>query len=261
MASCSMVRNAGVRGRALSVVMDSTNAAMSAREHHDCDDIGGVELQDDDGDGRTLESHLSQRHARDERMAPIGGAGRGTELTLAASADLGCLRVNWGMAEPMRWCRKSGCRLLLLRKRSAPNMSEYCYMLCDVGVPVKRCASDRYSRGWYLGSIHEMPAKRPMDRCPITDPALDVGDIDAVIWRGECLSAMPEDEPSSWCLDTLPNNTTDARDPEERHLSAAAHAALRCICMQVHLRVTEEGNVRRSHARTERRVPGPLRLR
>ncbi|RNC34784.1 surface protease GP63, partial [Trypanosoma cruzi] len=133
------------------------------------------------------------------------------------------------------------------------------YMLCEVGVPVKRCASDRYSRGWYLGSIHEMPAKRPMDRCPITDPALDVGDIDAVIWRGECLSAMPGDKPSSWCLDTLPNNTTDARDPEERHLSAAAHAALRCLGMQVHLRVTEEGNVRRSHARTERRVPGPLR--
>ncbi|RNC38830.1 putative surface protease GP63 [Trypanosoma cruzi] len=156
MASRSMVRNAGVRGRALSVVMDSTNAAMSAREHHDCDDIGGVELQDDDGDGRTLESHLSQRHARDERMAPIGGAGRGTELTLAASADLGCMRVNWGMAEPTHWCRKSGCRpLLLQRKRSAPSVSEYCYMLCDVGVPVKRCASDRYFRGWYLGRIHE----------------------------------------------------------------------------------------------------------
>ncbi|KAF5215948.1 Leishmanolysin [Trypanosoma cruzi] len=186
MASRSMVRNAiGVRGGALSVVVDSTNAAMSAREHQDCDDIDGVELQDDDGDGRTLESHLSQRHARDERIAPIGGAGYCTELTLAASADLGCLRVNGEMAEPTRCCSKSGCRLLLLqRKRSAPNMSEYCYMVCDVGVPVKRCASDRYSRGWYLGSIHEMSAKRSMGRCPITDPALDVRNIEGVIWEG-----------------------------------------------------------------------------
>ncbi|ESS55762.1 surface protease GP63 [Trypanosoma cruzi Dm28c] len=230
MADLSMVRNViGVRGRALSVVVDSTSAAMVAREHHDCDDIGGVELQDDDGDGRTLESHLPRRHARDERMAPIGGAGDHTELTLAAFAELGCMRVNWGMAEPMRWCRKSGCRLLQLQsKRSAPNMSEYCYMLCDVGVPAKRCASDRYSRGWYLRSVHERSAKQPMGRCPITDPAPDLRDADAVIWRGECLFAMPGDEPSSWCLDTLPNNTTDARDPEETYLSAAMHAALRC---------------------------------
>ncbi|RNC40271.1 surface protease GP63, partial [Trypanosoma cruzi] len=50
-------------------------------------------------------------------------------------------------------------------------------------------------------------------------------------------------EPSSWRLDTLLNNTTDARYPEETHLSAAMHAALRCLGMQVHLEVTEEGNV------------------
>ncbi|RNC54714.1 putative surface protease GP63 [Trypanosoma cruzi] len=117
LAGRSMVRNAiGVRGRALSVVVDSTNAAMAASEHQDCDEIDGVELQDDDGDGRMLESHWSRRHARDEWIAPIV------------------------------------CELLQ-RKCSALNMSEYRHMLCDVGVPVKRCASDRYSRGrgWYLG--------------------------------------------------------------------------------------------------------------
>ncbi|RNC33805.1 surface protease GP63, partial [Trypanosoma cruzi] len=260
MASRSMVRNAiGVRGRALSVVVNSTNAAMAARKHHDCDDIYGMGLQDQNGDGSTLESHCSQRHAKDELMAPIGGAGDHTELTLAAPAELGYMRMKWGMAEPMRWCRKSGCRLLLLQsKRSAPNVSEYCYMLCDVGVPVKRCASDRYSRGWYLGSIHERSAKHSKDRCHITDPALDVRDIEAVIWGGEYLSAMPGDRPSLWSLDTLPTNTTDARDPEETYLSAAMHAALRCLVMQVRLRVTEEGNVRWSHARTERRLRGPL---
>ncbi|EAN97288.1 hypothetical protein Tc00.1047053509753.202 [Trypanosoma cruzi] len=76
MASRSTVRHvAGVRGRALSVVVHSATSAMSAGEHHDCDDIDGMELQDDDGSGRTLESHWSWRHARDEWMAPIGGAG------------------------------------------------------------------------------------------------------------------------------------------------------------------------------------------
>ncbi|EAN90985.1 surface protease GP63 [Trypanosoma cruzi] len=96
LAGRSMVRHVvGVRVRALLVVVHSTNAAMSAREHHDCDDIDGMELQDGDGDGRTLESHWSRRHASDEWIAPIGGAGDCTELTLAASAYLGCFIVNW----------------------------------------------------------------------------------------------------------------------------------------------------------------------
>ncbi|RNC51258.1 surface protease GP63, partial [Trypanosoma cruzi] len=83
MAGRGMVRNAAcVRGGALSVVVHSTTAAMAAREHHDCDDVDGVEQQDDDGDGRTLESHRSWRHARDEWMAAIGGAGDCAELTL-----------------------------------------------------------------------------------------------------------------------------------------------------------------------------------
>ncbi|RNC51803.1 surface protease GP63 [Trypanosoma cruzi] len=69
---------------------------------------------------------------------------------------------------------------------------------------------------------------------------------------------MPGDEPSSWCLDTLPTSTTDARDPEETYLSAAAHAALRYLGMQVHLELAERGNVRWFHARTERRLRGPL---
>ncbi|RNF00796.1 surface protease GP63 [Trypanosoma cruzi] len=103
-------------------------------------------------------------------------------------------------------------------------MSEYPHMLCVLGVSVKRCASDWYSSGRCLGSIHEMSAKRPMDSCPITYPALDVRDIEAVIWRGEYLSAVPGDEPSSWCPDTPPNNTTDARDPEETHTSRCCHA-------------------------------------
>ncbi|RNF08001.1 surface protease GP63 [Trypanosoma cruzi] len=83
-----------------------------------------------------------------------------------------------------------------------------------------------------------------MDSCPIIGPALDVRNAAAVIWMGEYLSAVPGDEPSSWCLDTPPTNTTDARDPEDTYLSAVMHAALRCLGMRVRLRVTEEGNAR-----------------
>ncbi|RNC33847.1 putative surface protease GP63 [Trypanosoma cruzi] len=89
-----------------------------------------------------------------------------------------------------------------------------------------------------------MSAKHPMDRCPITGPALDVRNTEGAIWREEYLSAMPGDKSSSWCLDTLPNNTTDARDPEETYFSAAMYLALKCLGMRVRLRVTEEGNAR-----------------
>ncbi|ESS64445.1 surface protease GP63 [Trypanosoma cruzi Dm28c] len=76
MAGRSVVRNvAGVRGRALLVVVHSATSAMAAREQHDCDNIDGMELQEDNGGGTTLESHWSRRHARDEWMSPIGGAG------------------------------------------------------------------------------------------------------------------------------------------------------------------------------------------
>ncbi|RNF05325.1 surface protease GP63 [Trypanosoma cruzi] len=120
---------------------------MAARKPRDSDDIDGMELQDGDGDGRTLESHWSQRHAKDEWMAPIGCADCRTELTLAASADLGCMRVRWEMAEPMRWWRNSNCALLQ-RKCSAPKMSGYPQMFCEAGIKASRCTLDRYSSCW-----------------------------------------------------------------------------------------------------------------
>ncbi|KAF8299982.1 surface protease GP63, putative, partial [Trypanosoma cruzi] len=137
---------------ALSVVVHSTTAAMAAREPHDCDDIDGMQLQDDDGDGRTLESHWSRRHAKDEWMASIGCAGDCTELTLAASAELGCMRVKWSMAESMRWWRNSNCALLRW-KCSALNMSEYSHISCEASVPARRCTSDWYSSGWCVDGV------------------------------------------------------------------------------------------------------------
>ncbi|KAF5214867.1 hypothetical protein ECC02_012494 [Trypanosoma cruzi] len=243
MASRGMVRNVtGVRGRALSVVVNSTNAAMAAREHYDCDDIYGMELQDQNGDGSTLESHWSQRHAKDELMAPIGGAGYYTELTLAAFADLGYFKVNWRMAEPMGWGKNSGCELLQ-KRCSELNLSKYSHMFCNINDGVKRCASDRYSSGRCQRSIIEFSKQHSMDSCPIIDPAMDVRDLEAVFEEGKYLSARPGDKPSSWCLDTLPTNTTDTRYPGYTYLSAAMHAELKCLGMQVHLKVTEKRGI------------------
>ncbi|RNF17130.1 surface protease GP63 [Trypanosoma cruzi] len=147
------------------VAVHSTTAVVAAKGPRDSDDIDGMELQDDDGDGRTLESHRSQRHARDEWMAPIGCAGHCTELTLAAPADLGCMRVNWEMAEPMRWCSNSGCALPQ-RKCSAPNMSEHHQMFCKLGVPARSCASGLYSSGWRVDGVSIKLSKAPDGQLP-----------------------------------------------------------------------------------------------
>ncbi|PWU97361.1 putative surface protease GP63 [Trypanosoma cruzi] len=236
MVSRSMVMNVtGVRGRELSVVVNSTNAAMAAREHYDCDDIYGMELQDQDGDGSKLESHWSQRHAKDELMAPIGGAGYYTELSLAAFADLGYFKVNWRMAEPMGWGKNSGCELLQ-KRCSELNLSKYSHMFCNIKDDVKRCASDRYSRGWCHWSIIELSKNPPMDSCPIIDPMMEVRDLEAVFKKGEYSSARPGDMPSSWCLDTLPTNTTNENFKGHTYLSAAMYAELKCLGMQVYLK-------------------------
>ncbi|RNC42116.1 surface protease GP63 [Trypanosoma cruzi] len=98
-------------------------------------------------------------------------------------------------------------------------MSEYCHMLCALGVSVKCFTSDRYSSGCCLRSIHERSAKRPTESCTTTDTALDVRDAAAVIWREEYLSALPGDGPSSWCLDTPPTTRRWMRGTRRKHIS------------------------------------------
>ncbi|KAF8287536.1 putative surface protease GP63 [Trypanosoma cruzi] len=240
MANRSMVRNiTGVRDRALSVVVNSTNAAMAAREHYNCDDIYGMELQDQEGDGSKLESHWSQRHAKDELMAPIGGAGYYTELTLAAFADLGYFKVNWRMAEPMGWGKNSGCELLQ-KRCSELNLSKYSHMFCNSDEFVERCASDRYFRGRCQRSIIELSKQRSMDSCPIIDPEMEVWDLEAVFEDGKYLTARSDDIPSSWCLDTLPTNKTDGKYRGNTYLSAAIYEELKCLGTQVHLKGSEK---------------------
>ncbi|EKG08084.1 surface protease GP63, putative, partial [Trypanosoma cruzi] len=143
------------------------------------------------------------------------------------------------MAEPMGWGKKSGCELLQ-KRCSELNLSKYSHMFCNRDDGVKRCASDRYSSGRCQRSIIELSKKQSMDSCPIIDPAMDVWDLEVVFEGRKYLSARPGDMPSSWCLDTLPTNTTHEKFTGHTYLSAAMHAELKCLGMQVHLKVTEK---------------------
>ncbi|RNC37871.1 surface protease GP63 [Trypanosoma cruzi] len=89
--------------------------------------------------------------------------------------------------------------------------------------------------------IHESSAKRPMDSCPITDPALDVRNgADAVIWEGRTFVC----DAWGWVLFVVSGHASHQHDGCEGpgrniHLGAAMHAALKCLGMQVHLEVTK----------------------
>ncbi|RNE99055.1 surface protease GP63, partial [Trypanosoma conorhini] len=241
MAAHRMVRNVtGVRGRKLSVVVNSTNAAMAAREHYDCDGIRGMELYDFNGDGSALESHWSERNAKDELMAPLGGAGLYTELTLGAFVDLGFYKANWAAAEPMAWGKSSGCELL--RKKCAQlSLSNYPKMFCNESDFHLRCTSDRYFSGRCTGSIMEPSPGATPDSCPVIEPVISVRDLATVFKKGAHKPARPGDQPSSWCLGTAPTTVKGATDEEEGKLVAAVHAEVKCLGAEVKLKMKKRG--------------------
>ncbi|RNE96442.1 surface protease GP63 [Trypanosoma rangeli] len=245
MVASRMVTNVtSVRGRALSVVVNSTNAAMAAREHYNCDNIQGMELYDFKGDGTTLQSHWSHRNAKDELMAPLGGAGYYTELTLAAFADLGYYKVNWAMAEPMGWGRQSGCDLL--EKKCSELVSKYPKMFCQRGGPHLRCTSDRYFNGTCDSNIIEMSPNVQTDVCLTVAALVPTEDFNHVFkqeqqQRGkkgpQGQKKKTEKLPNpTWCLDrNLPPNE-EAEEEEYEQPDAVVYAEVMCAGNEVKLK-------------------------
>ncbi|RNC42158.1 surface protease GP63 [Trypanosoma cruzi] len=177
-------------------------------------------------------------------MAPIGCAGCRTELTLAAPADLGCMRVKWEMAELMRWWRNSCCALLQ-RKRSALIMSEYPQMFCEGGVPARRCTLDRYSSGWCADELSMRGQKTPDGQLPHHWSRTGCEKCCRCYLEGRIFVC------GAWgqALFVVSGHASHQHDRCEGpgrniHLGSVMHAALRCLGMRVRLRVTEEGNAR-----------------
>ncbi|RNF04732.1 surface protease GP63, partial [Trypanosoma conorhini] len=150
-----------------------------------------------------LESHWSERNAKDELMAPLGGAGLYTELTLGAFVDLGYYKADWAAAEPMAWGKNSGCELLE-KKCAQLSLDKYPKMFCSGSDFHLRCTSDRYFSGRCTGSIMEPSPGAAPDSCPVIEPVISVRDLATVFKQGAHKPARPGDQPSSWCLDTAP---------------------------------------------------------
>ncbi|RNC40272.1 surface protease GP63 [Trypanosoma cruzi] len=94
-----------------------------AEAHFGCDSLEGMVLEDEDGSWEKEIPHWKGRHAWDELMAPIFGAGYYTALTMAVFADMGYYRVNWSMAEPMSWGHRSGCDFLVNKCNTTNNLA------------------------------------------------------------------------------------------------------------------------------------------
>ncbi|RNE94969.1 surface protease GP63, partial [Trypanosoma conorhini] len=183
-----------------------------------------------------------ERNAKDERMAPTVGAGYYTALTLAVFADLGYYRVNWSMAEPMRWGNNSCCGFLDKKCNETDDLAAtYPHMFCDgKDTTTLRCSSDRRNVGTSTAGIVERsgsPSER--DACPVVLTyfnALASGTTSNACAEATAATLLgPLTGTGSWCLDA-----------EALQVKAnAGDKKLACACAQVRC---EDGAVKVKHS-------------
>ncbi|KAF5214545.1 hypothetical protein ECC02_012846, partial [Trypanosoma cruzi] len=135
-----------VRGKAKVLQVSSPKTVEKTREHFNCVNATGMELEDEGGEG-TASSHWERRNAKDELMAGISGIGYYTSLTMAALEDTGFYKANWGMEEPMSWGKNSGCALLT-EKCLINGVTQYPEMFCTAETGLFLCTSDRLALGY-----------------------------------------------------------------------------------------------------------------
>eukprot|EP00744_Colponema_vietnamica_P002844 GILI01004428.1.p1 GENE.GILI01004428.1~~GILI01004428.1.p1 ORF type:complete len:726 (-),score=131.14 GILI01004428.1:4-2181(-) len=97
------------RGKTVNEVT-STNVLAKAKEFYGCDDITGVEIEDEGSSG-SVGSHWERRTVYEELMVAAGGAKLST-LTMAFMEDLGFYNVNYSAATPMVVGNNAGCEFV-----------------------------------------------------------------------------------------------------------------------------------------------------
>ncbi|KAF5217318.1 hypothetical protein ECC02_009835 [Trypanosoma cruzi] len=209
-----------------------------AKAHFGCNSLEGMELEDEDGVLSRKIPHWTERHARDELMAPTVGAGYYTALTMAVFADMEYYRVNWSMAEPMSWGSRTGCDFLKNKCNETTNLAgNYPRMFCDDSdKETLRCTSDRRHVGKCTATIVEnkgSPADK--DVCPVV--SLYFHEILSGTTYNTCsdkgVTSLPGSltGDGSWCLDAELLEKKDGN----------GHKSVKGVCAQV---LCEEGTVK-----------------
>lgn len=79
------------------------------RQQFDCSTLEGAELENQGGDGTAL-AHWEKRIFENEGMTGIYTQNSAfSRLTLALMEDTGWYKVNYDMAQPLRWGKNLGC--------------------------------------------------------------------------------------------------------------------------------------------------------
>ncbi|ESS55029.1 surface protease GP63 [Trypanosoma cruzi Dm28c] len=200
----------GVRGKTAVVQVSSPKTVEKTREHFNCVNATGMELEDEGGSG-TTSSHWKRRNAKDELMAGKEGIGYYTALTMAAFEDTGFYKANWGKEEPMSWGNNSGCALLT-EKCVINGFTQYPEMFCTAESRLLLCTSDRLDLGYCAMELYYIPlppqfqyfsnpklggeSDHLMDYCPYIEKYVNAGcsNGNATLMRGSRVG------PTSKCL-------------------------------------------------------------
>ncbi|ORC92885.1 putative surface protease GP63 [Trypanosoma theileri] len=175
-----------LRGKRDVLVVSSKKTLEVMRKHFNCDDVVGMELEDEGSDG-TAHSHWERRNVKDELMAGLSGVSYYTALTMAAFEDLGYYRANWGMEEQMSWGKDAGCEFLY-EKCVKNNNTRYPDMFCTKKFKGPRCTSDRLALGncdlesfgrtlplqyqYFTETSIAGGGRQLTDHCPVIKPAV-----------------------------------------------------------------------------------------
>ncbi|RNE96375.1 leishmanolysin, partial [Trypanosoma rangeli] len=143
-----------VRGKEYVWVVSSPKVKELARKYYNCPTLEGMELEDGGGPKPSL-SHWEERNAMGELMAPAGKLLYYSAFTLAAFEDMGVYKVNYGMADTLRWGNNSGCGLLK-NKCFINGRTNYPELFCKQPSNKHRlfCAYDRLSLGYCALKTH-----------------------------------------------------------------------------------------------------------
>ncbi|KAF5218682.1 hypothetical protein ECC02_008387 [Trypanosoma cruzi] len=225
-----------VRGKVRKMVAGN-HVQKKAKVHFGCDSLEGMELEDEGGTREQAIPHWKERHARDELMAPIVGAGYYTALTMAVFADMEYYSVNWSMAEPMGWGSGTGCDFLEKKCNATEDLAgKYPHMFCDDSdKETLRCTSDRRYVGTCTAIIVEnegSPADK--DFCPVVSSYFhDASGIKYNTCSDKGVTSLPASltGSDSWCMDAeLLSKNDDGK-----------HKSVKGVCAQV---LCAEGTVK-----------------
>lgn len=94
------------------ILIKSQNVVKKGKEHYDCLDLEGVELEHYGGPGSSY-SHWSKRYLNEDYMvADTNGEYVISTITLALLEDSGWYKVNYNNAQVLLWGYKKGCGFL-----------------------------------------------------------------------------------------------------------------------------------------------------